>query len=140
MKAVTYERRGRTNTGAQAVWVVGLRHLRVLEQGETVTERDLTQDEVRRLGPLLEEAWRKPVPAVAVPVAGGPDGLAVSLAFEDEESPRVRLAAERLPATGAGTPYDELLEVLDGILTAELHVRRPRHAHMVPHSMLRDEE
>lgn len=140
MKAVTYERCGRTNTGAQSLWVEGLRHLRVLEQGEAVAERDLTPDEVRRLGPLLEEAWRKPEPVAAVPVAGGPDGMAVSLAFEDEEAPRVRLATETLPARGAGAPYDELLEVLDAILTAELHARAPRHAHAVLPHMLRDEE
>ncbi len=140
MKAVTYERSGRTNTGAQAVWVEGLRHLRVLEQGETVTERDLTADEARRLAPLLEAAWRKPEPVVEVPEAGGPEGMAVSLAFEDEESPRVRLAVERLPARGAGAPYDELLEMLDAILSAELHARGPRHAHAVLPHMLREEE
>jgi hypothetical protein len=112
----------------------------VLEQGEALTERDLTPDEVRRLGPLLEQAWRQPEPAAVVPVAGGPDGMAVSLAFEDEEAPRVRLATDTLPARGAGAPYDELLEVLDGILTAELHARAPRHAHAVLPHMLRDEE
>ncbi|XXF77973.1 hypothetical protein P2318_33720 [Myxococcaceae bacterium GXIMD 01537] len=140
MKAVTYERSGRTDTGAQAVWVEGLRHLRVLEQGETVAERDLTSDEVRRLGPLLEQAWRQPVPVGLAPEAEPPDGLAVSLGFEDEESPRVRLLADTLPARGAGAPYDELLEVLDGILSAELHAWGPRHAHAVLPHMLRDEE
>ena len=75
-----------------------------------------------------------------VPQAGGPEGLAVTLAFEDEESPRVRLAAERLPARGAGAPYDALLAELDALLTAELHARAPRHAHAVwPHE-LREEE
>ncbi len=140
MRMVTYERSGRTNTGAQAVRVEGLKLLKVLEQGEVVTERALTADEARKLGPLLDEAGRGPVPAVMVPQAGGPDGLAVTLAFEDEESPRVRLATERLPARGAGPAYDTLLAELDALLTAELHVRAPRHAHIVwPHE-LRDEE
>ncbi len=139
VKAVTYERSGGTNTGAQAVWVEGLRHLRVLEQGDAVVERDLTAEEERRLGPLLEEAWRRAVPVMVAPVAGGPDGLVVTLAFEDEEAPRVRLATNTLPARGAGAPYDELLSVLDAILTAELHARSPRHAHLVsPHELRRE--
>jgi hypothetical protein len=137
---VTYERSGRTNTGAQALRVEGLKLLKVLEQGEVVTERALTPDEVRKLEPLIEEAGRGPVPAVMVPQAGGPDGLAVTLAFEDEETPRVRLATERLPARGAGPVYDALLAQMDALLTAELHARAPRHAHVVwPHE-LRDEE
>ncbi|MFP2906232.1 hypothetical protein ACLESD_14430 [Pyxidicoccus sp. 3LFB2] len=140
MRMVTYERSGRTNTGAQALRVEGLKLLKVLEQGEVVTERALTADEARKLGPLLEEAGRGPVPAVMVPQAGGPEGLAVTLAFEDEETPRVRLAAERLPARGAGPAYDTLLAELDALLTSELHARAPRHAHVVwPHE-LRDEE
>jgi hypothetical protein len=137
---VTYERSGRTNTGAQAVRVEGLHHLRVLEQGEEVSERELTREEVARLAPLMEEAARKPAPAVVPSAAGGPNGLAVSLAFEDEEVPRVRLAAKRLPAKGAGSPYDELLVELDALLTAELHARTPRHAHAVLPHMLRADE
>jgi hypothetical protein len=140
VRTVTYERSGRTNTGAQAVRVEGLHHLRVLEQGEEVSERELTSAEVRRLVPLMEAAARKPAPVVVVPEAGGPDGLAVSLAFEDEETPRVRLAASRLPAKGAGSPYDELLAELDALLTSELHARAPRHAHAVLPHMLRVEE
>jgi hypothetical protein len=66
--------------------------------------------------------------------------MSVSLAFEDEETPRVSLKASRLPAKGAGAPYDELLEELDALLTAELHARAPRHAHAVLPSMLRSEE
>ncbi|MCP3142919.1 hypothetical protein LXT23_36930 [Pyxidicoccus sp. QH1ED-7-1] len=137
---VTYERSGRTNTGAQALRLEDVKHLRVLEQGEVVVERALTADEVRRLAPLLEEAGKGPVPAVMVPQAGGPDSLAVTLAFEDEESPRVRLAAERLPARGAGAAYDTLLAELDTLLTAELHARTPRHAHAVLPHQLREEE
>ncbi len=140
MRTVTYERSGRTNTGAQAVRVEGLHHLRVLEQGEEVAERELTVEEIRRLLPLLEAAARKPAPAVLEPEAGGPRGLAVSLAFEDEEAPRVRLGTKRLPAHGAGTPYDELLAELDALLTSELHTRAPRHAHAVLPHMLRVEE
>jgi hypothetical protein len=80
------------------------------------------------------------VPPVEVPQPAGPEGLAVSLAFEDEELPRVRLAAVKLPARGAGGPYDALLAELDAMLTSELHARAPRHAHTVwPHE-LRDEE
>lgn len=141
MKTVTYERSGRTNTGAQAVRVEGMRHLRVLEQGETVVERELTEDEIERLSPLLEEAERQPAPAALEPAAGGPRGMAVSLAFEDEETPRVRLEAHAgQPARGAGTPYDELLEELDELLTEELHARAPRHAHAVLPHELRQEE
>lgn len=141
MKTVTYERSGRTNTGAQAVRVEGMRRLRVLEQGDTVVERALTEEEVERLGPLVEEAERQPAPAVLEPAAGGPRGMAVSLAFEDEETPRVRLAAHAgQPATGDGTPYDELLEALDELLTEELHERAPRHAHAVLPHELRQEE
>lgn len=140
MRMVTYERSGRTNTGAQALRVEGLKLLKVLEQGEVVTERALTADEVLRLGPLLDAAVREPAPAVVVPEAGGPDGMAVTLAFEDEEAPRVRLATHRLPARGAGPVYDALLAEMDALLTAELHARAPRHAHVVwPHE-LRDEE
>lgn len=141
MRMVTYERSGRTNTGAQALRLEGLKLLKVLEQGEVVTERALTADEVQKLGPLLEEAGRGPVPAVLVPQSGGlDDGLAVTLAFEDEESPRVRLATKRLPAHGAGPAYDTLLAELDALLTSELHARVPRHAHVVwPHE-LREEE
>ncbi len=140
MRMVTYERSGRTNTGAQALRLEGMKTLKVLEQGEVVTERALTAEETRKLGPLLDEAGRGPVPPVVVPQVGGPEVLAVSLAFEDEEVPRVRLAAERLPARGAGAAYDALLAELDALLTAELHARAPRHAHVVwPHE-LRDEE
>jgi len=140
VRTVTYERSGRTNTGAQAVRVEGLHHLRVLEQGEEVSERELTREEVDRLAPLMEEVARKPAPVVMAPAAGGPNGLVVSLAFEDEEVPRVRLAAKRLPATGAGSPYDELLAELDALLTEELHTRAPRHAHAILPHMLRTEE
>jgi hypothetical protein len=141
VKTVTYERSGRTNTGAQAVRVEGMRHLRVLEQGETVVERELTAEEVQRLQPLLEEAARKPSPAVVAPEAGGPRGMAVSLAFEDEETPRVRLEAHPgQPARGAGPPYDALLLELDALLTSELHTRAPRHAHAVLPHALRQEE
>lgn len=138
MRTVTYERSGPTNTGAQALRLEGARHLRVLEQGEVVNERDLTPDEARKLGPLVEAAGRGPVPPVQVPQVGGPDGMALTLAFEDEESPRVRLAAG--PLRGVGAPYGALLAELDALLTAELHARAPRHAHTVwPHE-LRDEE
>ncbi|MBN1207229.1 MAG: hypothetical protein JXB05_20255 [Myxococcaceae bacterium] len=140
MRTVTYERNGRTNTGAQALRVEGLHYLRVLEQGEEVCERELTPEEVARLAPLMEAAARKPAPAITPPEAGGPNGLAVSLAFEDEEAPRVRLATKRLPAKGAGWPYDELLEELDALLTEELHARAPRHAHAVLPHMLRAQE
>ncbi|WP_224247577.1 hypothetical protein [Hyalangium gracile] len=140
MRTVTYERSGPTNTGAQAVRVEGLRHLRVLEQGEEISERELTPEEVDRLAPLMEAAARQPAPVVVPPAAGGPNGLAVTLAFEDEEAPRVRLKAKRLPARGAGELYDELLEELDALLTAELHTRAPRHAHAVLPHMLRVEE
>lgn len=140
MRTVTYERSGRTNTGAQAVRVEGLHHLRVLEQGEEVSERELTPQEIARLAPLMEEAARQAAPIIVPPEAGGPNGLAVSLAFEDEETPRVRLKAKKLPARGAGSPYDELLEELDALLTAELHARAPRHAHAVLPHMLRVEE
>jgi hypothetical protein len=137
---VTYERSGRTNTGAQALKLEGLTQLKVLEQGEVVAERALTAEERRRLGPLLEEAGQGPVPVMMVPRAGGPDALAVTLAFEDEETPRVQLAAKRLPARGAGAAYDALLAELDALLTAELHARAPRHAHVVLPHELRDEE
>ncbi len=141
MRTVTYERSGRTNTGAQAVRVEGMRHLRVLEQGETVVERDLTKDEIERLRPLVEEAERQPAPAALEPVAGGPRGMVVSLAFEDEETPRVRQEAHAgRPARGTGTPYDELLEELDELLTQELHARAPRHAYAVLPHELRQEE
>jgi hypothetical protein len=140
VRTVTYERSGRMNTGAQAIRVEGLHHLRVLEQGEEVSERELTPEESGRLAPLMEAVARQPAPVVVPPAAGGPNGLAVSLAFEDEETPRVRLKARRLPAKGAGSPYDELLEELDALLTAELHARLPRHAHAVLPHMLRSEE
>ncbi len=141
MKTVTYERNGRTNTGAQAVRVEGMRHLRVLEQGETVVERELTEEEVERLRPLLEEAERQPAPAAVAPTAGGPRGMAVSLAFEDEETPRVRLEAHPgQTARGAGEGYDALLAELDELLTEELHLRAPRHAHAVLPHELRQEE
>ncbi|NOK06490.1 MULTISPECIES: hypothetical protein [unclassified Myxococcus] len=140
MRTVTYERSGRTNTGAQALRLEGMKHLKVLEQGEVVSERDLTGAEIQRLGPLFEQASRAPAPVVMVPQAGGPDGLAVTLAFEDEESPRVRVAAERLPAQGAGPLYDTLLEELDRLLTTELHARAPRRAHAVLPHQLREEE
>jgi hypothetical protein len=141
VKTVTYERSGRTNTGAQAVRVEGMRRLRVLEQGETVVERALTEDEVQRLGPLLEAAAGQPAPAVLEPVAGGPRGLAVSLAFEDEETPRVRLETHPgKAAKGEGTVYDTLLTELDELLTAELHEQAPRHAHTVlPHELRQQE-
>ncbi|WP_257451961.1 hypothetical protein [Archangium lipolyticum] len=141
MKTVTYERSGRTNTGAQAVRVEGMKHLRVLEQGETVVERDLTEEEIQRLQPLLEEAERQPAPAALPPEAGGPRGMAVSLAFEDEETPRVRLGCHAgQPVRGAGEAYDELLAELDALLTEELHERAPRHAHAVLPHELRQEE
>ncbi len=140
MRTVTYERNGRTNTGAQAVRVEGLRFVRVLEQGEEVSERELTPEEVNRLTPLMEAAARQPASAVIPAAEGGPNGMSVSLAFEDEETPRVCLKARRLPAKGAGSPYDELLEELDALLTAELHARAPRHAHAVLPHMLRSEE
>jgi len=140
VRTVTYERSGPTNTGAQALRLEDARHLKVLEQGEIITERDLSPDEARKLGPLVEAAGQGPVPPVEVPQPAGPEGLAVSLAFEDEELPRVRLAAVKLPARGAGGPYDALLAELDAMLTSELHARAPRHAHTVwPHE-LRDEE
>lgn len=140
MRMVTYERSGRTNTGAQALRLEGLKTLKVLEQGEVVAERALTADEAGRLGPLVHEAGQGPLPAAVVPQVGEPESLAVSLAFEDEEVPRVRLAATRLPARGAGAAYDALLAELDALLTAELHARAPRHAHVVwPHE-LRDQE
>ena len=140
MRTVTYERSGGTNTGAQAVRVEDLHHLRVLEQGDEVAERELTPDEVSLLQPLMEEAARMPAPIIVEPQAGGPDGMAVSLAFEDEEAPRVRLAADRLPAKGAGWPYDKLMAELDALLTQELHVKAPRRAHLVLPHMLRAEE
>jgi hypothetical protein len=140
VKTVTYERSGRTNTGAQALRVEGLKHLRVLEQGEPVTERDLTQEEVHRLSPLLESLQREPELPALPPQTAGRDGLAVTLAFEDEETPRLRLSTERLPAKGAGCQYDRLLAELDALLTAELHTRAPRHAHAVlPHQLRHDE-
>ncbi|NNB89176.1 hypothetical protein HI113_15680 [Corallococcus exiguus] len=138
MKTVTYERSGQTNTGAQALRVEGLKHLRVLEQGEPVVERDLTPEEIHRLAPLLEPLQQEPEPATLAPQAGSPDILAVTLAFEDEETPRLRLATERLPAKGGG--YDRLLAELDALLSAELHARAPRHAHAVlPHQLRHDE-
>jgi len=141
VKTVTYERSGRTNTGAQAVRLERLRHLRVLEQGETVVERELSYEEREHLGPLVEEAERQPAPAVVVPTPGGPDTLAVTLAFEDEESPRVRVAVRPgRPARDMGTPYDTLMEELDTLLTKELHARSPRHAHAVLPHELRQEE
>ena len=140
MRTVTYERSGRTNTAAQALRIEGLRFLRVLEQGEEVSERKLTREEVRKLAPLMEEAARQPAPAVVTDEAGDSNGLAVSLAFEDEETPRVSLRVRHLPARGAGRPYDELLAELDTLLTAELHARAPRHAHAVLPHMLRAEE
>jgi hypothetical protein len=120
--------------------VEDLHHLRVLEQGDEVAERELTPDEVSLLQPLMEEAARMPAPIIVEPQAGGPDGMAVSLAFEDEEAPRVRLAADRLPAKGAGWPYDKLMAELDALLTQELHVKAPRRAHLVLPHMLRAEE
>jgi hypothetical protein len=118
-----------------------MKHLRVLEQGETVVERDLTKEETRRLGPLLEEAAHQPAPVAVPPEAGGPRELAVSLAFEDEETPRVRLEGRPgRPARGAGPPYDALLAELDALLTSELHTRAPRHAHAVLPHELRQEE
>lgn len=140
VKTVTYERSGRTNTGAQALRVEGMKHLRVLEQGEPVVERDLSPEELHRLAPLLETLRREPEPAVLAPQAAGPDGLTVTLAFEDEEAPRLRLATQRLPAKGAGGGYDRLLAELDALLTTELHARAPRHAHAVlPHQLRHDE-
>ena len=141
MRTVTYERSGRTNTGAQALRVEGLRHLRVLEQGETVVERDLTSEEFERLAPLVLEAAERPAPVVVAPVAGGPWGLAVTLAFEGEEAPRVR--AEAHPGQRVrrlGTAYDALLGALDALLTEELHTRAPRHAYPVwPHELRQEE-
>jgi hypothetical protein len=67
--------------------------------------------------------------------------MAVSLAFEDEETPRVRLEAHPgQTARGAGAPYDALLSELDELLTSELHERAPRHAHAVLPHELRNEE
>jgi hypothetical protein len=141
VKTVTYERSGRTNTGAQAVRVEGLRYLRVLEQGATVLERALTWEEISRLRPLVEQAANEPSPAVVEPEAGGPWGMAVTLAFEDEEAPRLRLEMHAgQPAHGMGTQYDELLEELDTLLTEELHERAPRHAYAVLPHELRQEE
>ncbi|MDC0712304.1 hypothetical protein POL68_27830 [Stigmatella sp. ncwal1] len=141
MRTVTYERSGRTNTGAQALRVEGLHHLRILEQGEEVAERELTQDEILRLKPLMEEAAQQPSLAVVEPDDdGGTEELAVSLAFEDESVPRVRRGVKRLPAKETGTPYDKLLQELDTLLSAELHTRQPRHAHAVLPHMLRVEE
>jgi hypothetical protein len=67
--------------------------------------------------------------------------MAVSLAFEDEETPRVRLEAHAgQTAKGDGTPYDALLSELDALLTQELHERAPRHAHAVlPHELRQQE-
>lgn len=141
MSTLTYERSGRTNTGAQAIRIEGMRHLRVLVQGETVVERALTGEEKERLGPLVEQAERQPSPAVVVPTAGGPGGMAVSLAFEGEEAPRVRARAHAgQPVRDVGTPYDSLLEDLDGLLSEELHARSPRHAWAVLPHELRQEE
>ncbi len=141
VRTVTYERSGRTNTGAQALRVEGLRHLRVREQGETVLERDLTPEEIELLAPLLMEAVERPSPVVLEPVAGGPWGLAVTLAFEGEEAPRVR--AEAHPGQRVrrlGTPYDTLLGTLDDLLTEELHIQAPRHAYAVwPHELRQEE-
>jgi hypothetical protein len=141
VKTVTYERSGRTNTGAQAIRVEGWRHLRVLEQGETVVERALTYAESERLRPLLEEAERQPAPVMVSPTPGGPEGLAVSLGFEDEEAPRVRASSRPgQPPRGTGTPYDTLLRELDLLLTRELHARSPRNAHAVlPHELRQQE-
>ena len=59
MKTVTYERSGRTNTGAQAVRVEGMKHLRVLEQGETVVERIFREVRPFRIydGPSEVHRW-----------------------------------------------------------------------------------
>ncbi len=141
MKTVTYERSGRTNTGAQAVRIERLKHLRVLEQGETVVERALTAEEREHLSPLVEQAERQPAPAVVVPAPGGPDVMAVTLGFEDEAAPRVRMALRPgRPARDMGTPYDTLLAELDALLSKELHTRAPRHAHAVLPHELRQEE
>ncbi|MBJ6764894.1 hypothetical protein JGU66_29370 [Myxococcaceae bacterium JPH2] len=140
MRTVMYERSGKTNTGAQALRLEGLRHLRVLEQGESLVERDLTAEESRRLLPLVEQAGQAPAPTPLAPPPGEADGLMVTLAFEDEELPRVRLTTARLPARGAGAPLDALLAELDALLTAELHTRAPRHAHAVLPHQLREEE
>ncbi|MBU8896636.1 hypothetical protein DRW03_34500 [Corallococcus sp. H22C18031201] len=140
MRTVMYERSGKTNTGAQALRLEGLRHLRVLEQGESLVERDLTAEESRRLLPLVEQAGQSPAPAPLAPATGESDGLMVTLAFEDEELPRVRLTTAHLPARGAGAALDALLAELDALLTAELHTRAPRHAHAVLPHQLREEE
>lgn len=141
MKTVTYERSGRTNTGAQALRIEGLKRLRVLEQGAAVLERDLTPEEAELLAPLLHEALRQPAPALVEPMAGGPWSMAVTLAFEGEEVPRVSAAARPgQRVRRLGTAYDTLLGALDSLLTEELHAQAPRHAHAVwPHELRQEE-
>ncbi|HEX8536547.1 MAG TPA: hypothetical protein VF664_03730 [Cystobacter sp.] len=141
MSTLTYERSGRTNTGAQAVRLEGMRNLRILVQGETVLERALTAEELGRLGPLVEQARQQPAPVIVLPTPGGPKGMAVSLAFEGEEAPRVRAEAHPgQPVRGVGSPYDALLEDLDELLTEELHARSPKHAYAVlPHELRQQE-
>ncbi|MET0405912.1 MAG: hypothetical protein ABW123_26070 [Cystobacter sp.] len=141
MSTLTYERSGRTNTGAQAVRIEEMRKLRVLVQGEAVLERALTVEERGRLGPLVEAAEGQPSPAIVVPPPEGPKGMAVSLAIEGEDTPRVRVRVHPgQPVRDVGTPYDRLLEELDELLTAELRTRAPTHAHAVLPHELRQEE
>lgn len=141
VRTVTYERSGRTNTAVQSLRVEGLRHLRVLEQGETVVERDLTPEESEQLEPLLREAQAQPAPAMVEPAAGGPWGMAVTLSFEGEEAPRVQAEARAgQRVRRLGTPYDVLLGALDSLLTEELHIEAPRHAHAILPHELRQEE
>lgn len=140
MKTVTYERSGTPSTAAQAIRIEDGHTLRVLEQAEELRARPLTPAEVHQLAPLLERAAREEAP-VQLPTEGGlPDALAVTLLFEDEETPRVRLAPRRLPAHGAGPAYDGLLAALDALLSRELHAARPRAAHLVtPHALLHEQ-
>jgi hypothetical protein len=141
MSTLTYERSGRTNTGAQAVRIEGMRKLRVLVQGEAVLERALTKEERWLLGPLVEEAEGQPSPAIVVPTPEEHKGMAVSLAFEGEDAPRVRVRVHPgQPVRDVGTPYDTLLEELDELLSVELRTRTPMHAHAVLPHELRQEE
>lgn len=140
MSTLLYERTGRTSTAAQALRIEEGRALRALEQGETLSERPLSEAEAQRLGPLIARARAEPHPGTLPSVAGAPDALAVTLTFEDEDVARVRLAAHALPPAGAGPAYDALLAELDGLLSRELHSRGPRAGHLVLPHELRVEE
>ena len=73
----------------------------------------------------MEEAARAP-PVVVASGRGVQNGLAVSLAFEDEEAPRVRWRPRRLPCEGSRLrPMTSCSAELDALLTAELHARAP---------------